>query len=37
MAWLVVDETLTMLDIAGLGIATIGVYVATRTPESQKT
>lgn len=37
MAWLVVDETLTMLDIAGLGIATIGVYVATRIPESQKT
>ncbi len=30
MAWLVVDEALTIIDIAGLVIATAGVYIATR-------
>ena len=30
MAWLVVDEALTIMDIAGLFIATTGVYIATR-------
>ncbi len=30
MAWLVVDEALTVTDIAGLVIATTGVYIATR-------
>ena len=32
MAWLVVDEVLTIMDIAGLVIATTGVYIATRVP-----
>lgn len=37
MAWLFLDEILTMIDIFGLMIATFGVYVATRPSQSDKT
>ena len=30
MAWLFVEETLTIFDAIGLAIASVGVYVATR-------
>ena len=30
MAWVLLGETLTTVDLIGLAIATIGVYLATR-------
>jgi drug/metabolite transporter (DMT)-like permease len=30
MAWLFLNELLTNLDLIGLAIATLGVYIATR-------
>ena len=30
MAWLFLNETLDAIDILGFGIATFGVYIATR-------
>ena len=30
MAWLFLNETITMTDLIGLLIATLGVYIATR-------
>jgi drug/metabolite transporter (DMT)-like permease len=30
MAWLFVEETLTIFDSVGLAIASLGVYIATR-------